>query len=509
MARSTSATSTTATPVTPLRSEEVASWPEAVESVIVGSGFSGIGMAIRLKQAGHEDFLLLEQAASLGGTWRDNDYPGCACDIPSTLYSFSFAPNPYWTRRYAPQGEILGYLTQCARRFGLQPHLRMRARLTKAEWNESAQKWDLWINDSIRLRARFLISGIGGLSRPLIPQIPGADTFKGEQFHSARWHHQLDLTGKRIAVIGTGASAIQFVPQIADKAAQVTLLQRTPAWILPKPDAGVPWLLRQLYHQLPGSQTLRRHLLYWQHEARALGFAVNPKILKLAEGLAKRHLRKQISDPQLREKLTPDYTMGCKRILLSNDFYPALMREHVALETTGIAQIKDHAIVLDDGREVACDVIIYGTGFDVMDPLGSLQVIGREGREIRETWTHGPQAYLGITAHQLPNFFFLMGPNTGLGHNSMVFMIEAQVDYVLRCIQSMQKRRDQSWEVTQSAQAGFIDEVMKKSARAVWTSGCKSWYLDAQGRNVSVWPDFTWKYWLRTRLPRRFDYLVN
>jgi cation diffusion facilitator CzcD-associated flavoprotein CzcO len=477
-----------------------------LDVLIIGSGFAGIGMAIRLKQSGIASFLILEKEAELGGTWYVNRYPGCACDVQSHLYSFSFEPNPEWSRMFASQPEIWRYLKRCADKHGLAAHLRLNTEVAGAEWDEGAGLWHVRTAGGERHSARALVSAVGGLSRPVVPDLPGLREFRGKTFHSQRWDHGYDLAGKRVAVVGTGASAIQFVPQIAPKVAQLDLYQRTPPWIIAKPDREIGWWERLLYKTAPASQKAFRNAIYWQLEARAVGFTVNPRLMKLPERWARSHIRRQIADPELRRKVTPDYTIGCKRVLISDDYYPALARPNVELVTGGARGVTAGGVVDAQGRERPVDAIIFGTGFDVGNVLGPLQVRGRGGVEIRDAWTDVPQAYLGTTVAGFPNLFLLTGPNTGLGHNSLIYMIEAQVEYVLGALKLMKRRRLKAVEVRADVMRAFNAGLQRQNRRNVWNSGCKSWYLDAQGRNFTLWPTFTWKFRELTRVFRAADY---
>lgn len=471
---------------------------------ILGTGFSGLGMAIRLKQAGENDFLLLEKEAGVGGTWRVNHYPGCACDVQSHLYSFSFAPNPEWSRMFAPQPEIKRYLEDCWERFGLAPHTQLNTELSRLSWNESSQHWLIETRDGKQFSARFVVSGMGGLSTPAFPSIKGLKTFKGKLFHSQQWDHDYDLSGKRVAVIGTGASAIQFVPQIQPRVGQLDLYQRTPPWIMPKPDRAISERERRLFRRHPALQKLWRGGIYSFLEARVLGFAISPQILRLASLVARHHLRKQIRDPELRRKLTPDYVMGCKRVLISNDYYPALTQPNVSLITDGVAEVRAHSIVTQDGQERTVDAIILGTGFTPADPIPRGLISGRNGVDLVDSWPRGPEAYKGTTTAGFPNLFFLMGPNTGLGHSSMVYMIESQIQYVMSALQLLDERALDTVEVKREAQERFNRKIDQTSARTVWQSGgCASWYLHPQsGRNCTVWPGFTWRF---RQITRHFD----
>jgi cation diffusion facilitator CzcD-associated flavoprotein CzcO len=476
-----------------------------LHTIIVGSGFSGLGMAIALRKAGQHDFVVLEKADEVGGTWRDNHYPGCACDIPSHLYSYSFELNPDWSRTYAPQAEILAYLKRCADKYGVRPHIRFNTPVRRAVFDEASGTW-LVHTDGTVLRARHLVLGVGALSRPAYPSIPGLERFQGARFHSAEWDHGYPLAGKRVAVIGTGASAIQFVPRIVPQVGRLFLFQRTPPWVLPRPDRPIGALRRRLFRAVPPLQGLYRAWLYWLLELCGVGFTMHPGIMKLAAAIGRRHLRRQVPDLALREKLTPRYTPGCKRILMANDYYPALCQPHVEVVTNEIAEVGADAVITRDGVARPVDAIIYGTGFQVSEFLTPLQVLGRGGADLNQVWRGGIEAYLGTTIAGFPNLFMLVGPNTGLGHNSMVFMIEAQIHYALRCMQEIAARAARFADVRPAAQAAFNGELQPRLQRTVWASGCRSWYLDRNGRNSTLWPGLTCEFWLRTRRLETADY---
>jgi cation diffusion facilitator CzcD-associated flavoprotein CzcO len=477
-------------------------------TVVIGTGFSGLGMAIQLKRDGRDDFAVLEKAADVGGTWRDNTYPGCACDVQSHMYSFSFEQNPRWSRSFSPQEEIWQYLRDVTDRYGLRRHIRFGVEVTGARWDADDNRWHI-STDHGEYTARFLVSGIGGLHMPNIPALPGIERFTGEKFHSARWNHDFDLTGKRVAVVGTGASAVQFVPEIAPSVAKLTLFQRTPPWIMPKPDHAMPGWVKTLFKRVPGVQRAYRDVLYWLLEARAIGFSSRPGLLKLASKIALRHLHKSVADPELRRKLTPDYVMGCKRVLISNDYFPALTRDNVEVDTAGVREVTETGIVDGDGVEHEVDAIIYGTGFHVTDAFDYLDITGVDGRDLSKHWrTNGIQTHLGITVAGFPNLFFLLGPNTALGHNSVVFMIESQIRYVAQAMALVAERGAAALDTRESAQARFQSDIQRKLVNGVWTQGgCKSWYLDSRGVNRTIWPGFTWRYWLHTRKvdPETFD----
>jgi cation diffusion facilitator CzcD-associated flavoprotein CzcO len=472
------------------------------EVVIVGSGFAGLCMGVRLRQAGIEDFVILEKDREIGGTWRDNRYPGCACDVPSHLYSFSFAQNPAWSRKYPRQGELLAYTREVAEQFGLVPHVRLGAGLQAATWDAARGRWRLRTAAG-EMTARTLVLGLGALGRPALPKLRGLAEFTGKTFHSARWDHGYDLTGKRIAVIGTGASAIQFVPEIAGKVARLDLYQRTPPWIVPRPDRAITGAEQWLMRKLPGYQQLFRGLLYLQHEVRVLGFVVDPRLMKLVRLLALRHIRSQISDPELRRKVTPDYMIGCKRILVMNEYYPALTRPNVEVIVDGIREVTANGIVDMNGETREVDAIIFGTGFDLADPLAGIPVAGVDGRDLHQTWQQdGISAYLGCAIAGFPNLFMVAGPNTGLGHNSMIYMIESAVNYVVDAVRTLRRRNLRAVDVQPEVQRAYNQRMQRRLGKAVWASGCKSWYLGEDGKNFTLWPGFTFEYRWATR---RFD----
>ncbi len=475
--------------------------PASVRIAIVGSGFAGLGMAIRLKQAGIEDFVVLDRADDVGGTWQANTYPGCQCDIPSHLYSFSFAPNPSWSRTYSRQPEIWAYLRRTAERHGLGEHLRLGHELTGAAWNEELRRWHVQTSRGA-FDASLLIDATGPLSQPSVPSIPGLDSFEGTLFHSAQWDHDHVLDGERVAVIGTGASAIQFVPKIQPKVGRMHVFQRTPPWIMPHTDRPTSRVERGLYRALPLAQRAVRTAIYWSRESLALGFTKDPRLAQPAELGAKLHLRRQVRDRELRRKLTPDYRLGCKRILLSNSWYPALCKPNVELVTDAIERIEGREIVLADGSRREVDTIILGTGFHVTDPPTAWLVRGRDGKTLAESAGRTPRAYLGTAMAGFPNMFKIIGPNTGLGHNSMVFMIESQLNYLIDAIALMDERDISSVEVKPAAVSAFNRELRALMPRTVWATGCASWYLDANGNNPTLWPDFTFRFRRRTR---RFD----
>jgi cation diffusion facilitator CzcD-associated flavoprotein CzcO len=465
---------------------------------IVGSGFAGLGAGVLLKREGFEDFAVFERAADVGGTWRDNAYPGCACDVESHLYSFSFAPNPTWSRSYSPQAEIFAYLRRCADEYGLRPHLRLRHELTSAAWDDGRKLWVLETSAG-RYTADVLIGGMGAFSEPSIPPLAGLDSFEGKVFHSARWDHAYDLGGRDVAVIGTGASAIQFVPEIQPKVGKLRLFQRTPAWVVPRYEHTLGPSTQALYRALPILQKLARGIIYARREVFVLAFR-HPRLMRLVEAFAVRYLKQCVADEDLRAKLTPSFRMGCKRILISNEYLPALARENVEVITESIREVRPRGIVTEDGTEHPADTIICGTGFRVTEMPFADRIRGRNGRTLAETWRGSPAAHWGTTVSGFPNLFLLLGPNTGLGHTSVVLMIESQLELVLGALRHMRKHGIAALEPRPEAQARFLADVDAHMGGTVWTTGgCASWYIDKTGRNSTLWPGYTFSFRRRCR----------
>ncbi len=472
--------------------------PQHTPIAIVGTGFSGLGAALQLKQNGCEDFVLLERAEEVGGVWRDNHYPGAACDVESHLYSFSFAPNPRWSHMFSRQSEILDYLRGCARDHGLYAKTSFRTEVREAYWNEDSQRWHLETSKG-PITADLLIAGMGGLSEPATPQIPGLDTFRGETFHSARWRHDYDLTKRKVAVIGTGASAIQFVPAIQPQVEKLTLFQRTPAWVMPRFDRPIGALEKRLYEAVPRLQELSRAVIYARREALVLGFR-NPPLMRALELVARAYLRKEITDPALRAKLLPRFRLGCKRILISSEYLPALAKPNVEVVVDPIRSVDEHGIVTRTGRHHQVDAIIFGTGFQVADLPFAHHVRGRGGKSLHQVWNGSLESLRATTVHGFPNLFLLLGPNSGLGHTSVLHILESQLQIVVDAVKRMRAGEFDVLEPTRLAQAVFMDMLQAKMEGTVWMEGgCASWYLDAKGRATTLWPGTTLEFRRRAK----------
>ncbi|MFL6138592.1 MAG: flavin-containing monooxygenase [Frankiaceae bacterium] len=477
--------------------------------VVVGAGFAGLGAAAGLLRAGVRDFVVLERAGDVGGTWRDNTYPGCACDIPSSLYSFSFAPNPDWSRFFPRQPEILDYLRRVTDDLGLRPHLRLATELLGAAWDDGSLLWRIE-TDRGQLTADVLVAAVGALSRPSLPGLPGLDRFGGPVFHSASWRHDVDLAGKRVAVVGTGASAVQIVPELAPVVERLVVVQRTPAWVGPRLDRPVSARQARLFRRFPPAQAAVRVVLYWLLELLGVGFTIDRRLLRPVEAEALRHLRRQVPDERLRAALTPHYAIGCKRILYSNDYYPALQRPGVELLASGLAELRPGALVTTGGQVREVDAVVLATGFAATEPAVAARITGRGGRALAAAWSGGMHAYLGTAVPGFPNLFLLVGPNSGLGHSSMVQVIESQVAHLLAGLRALASTGARSIEVRPDAEAAYNSRLQRRLRRTVWsTGGCASWYLDEHGRNTTLWPWSTWRFRLRARRLDRAAYVLR
>ncbi|WP_460107903.1 flavin-containing monooxygenase [Streptomyces sp. YKOK-J1] len=476
---------------------------EHVRVAVIGSGFGGLGAAVRLRREGITDFVVLERADGVGGTWRDNSYPGCACDVPSHLYSFSFAPNPDWPRTFSGQEHIRAYLEHVTDVFGLRPHIRFGAEVKLMRWDGERLRWEIETAGGT-LTADVVVSATGPLSDPKTPEIPGLESFPGKVFHSARWDHDYDLRGKRVAMVGTGASAIQIVPAIQRQVGRLTLFQRTPPWVMPRMDRAISAAERRLHQALPVTTRLRRGLLWGIRELQVQAFTKHPDELGLVERLAKRNMARAVKDPALRAKLTPDYRIGCKRILLSSEYYPALARPNVDVVASGLSEIRGSTVVAADGSEAEVDAIIFGTGFHVTDMPIAERVVGAEGVTLAETWKGGMRALRGASAAGFPNWMTIIGPNTGLGNSSMILMIESQLNYMADYLRQLDVLGGRTaLDARPAAVDAWNHEVQERMKRTVWnTGGCTSWYLDPSGRNTTIWPGTTAEF---RRATRRVD----
>lgn len=457
---------------------------------IIGTGFAGLTAALRLKKSNRNDFILFERATEVGGTWRDNVYPGCACDIASPLYSFADEPNPEWDQLYASQPQILGYLKDVVAKNSLQEHIQFNADIVECRFLEEHGHWLLTDRQGRSTTVRILLLGMGPLNRPFIPAFPGLETYKGTSFHSAEWDTDFDVRGKRVAVIGTGASAIQIVPSIAPEVAQLTVLQRTPAWITPRYDRRFSRFSKWLFRKVPLLQRLQREFIYWLNELIGVGFTGNKTVNRLMAWASLRKLKKEVQDPETRKKLTPNYTIGCKRILRSDDFYPTFNRPNVRLITENIEQFTPQGIRTADGTEHPVDAVVFATGFVAADMEFYTQVIGRNGRNLTAEWKEtGAEAYLGTAAAGYPNLAFMVGPNTGLGHNSIVHMMESQMHYVMQYIGHLEAQGEGTYlDVKAQEQQAYNNKLQQQFEGTVWSSGCKSWYLNKAGKNTTLYP---------------------
>jgi cation diffusion facilitator CzcD-associated flavoprotein CzcO len=481
--------------------------PIRTRAVIIGTGFSGLGMGIALQKQG-VDFVILEKADEIGGTWRDNTYPGCACDIPSHMYSFSFEPKPDWTHMWSLQPEILDYLKGVTDKYGLRRYVHFGSHVDRAHWDDAEMRWHVFTTAGQEYVAQFLISGAGALHIPLVPDIEGRDDFAGVAFHSAQWDHTVDLTGKRVAVIGTGASAIQLVPAIVDDVAELQVYQRTPPWVMPRPNNALPEWVRTVFTDVPGARALARVAIYWLHEVVGFGMTKQPWLLRVGAWLGKWNIRRSVQDKALRRKLTPDYRAGCKRILNSDTYYRGIANPKTQVITERITRITRDGIETADGAEHPVDVLVFATGFHVTDSYSYVDIKGPGGEDLVDRWTRdGVEAHRGVAVADMPNLFFLLGPNTGLGHNSVVFMIEAQIRYVAQAIAAVDATGAQAAAPTRAAQDEFNAQLQGELAKTVWnTGGCRSWYMDAKGVNRTLWSGMTWQYWLATRRFKRSEY---
>ncbi|MBK6809678.1 MAG: NAD(P)/FAD-dependent oxidoreductase [Sandaracinaceae bacterium] len=477
-----------------------------VETLILGAGFGGVGAAIRLTRAGLGDFLILERAADVGGTWRDNTYPGAACDIPSNLYSFSFAQNPEWSRAYSGSAEILQYVQRLVDEHQLRPRIRFHQNVSHMRFDERAGEWEVRTDTGSVFRARSVISATGGLANPGYPAIEGRERFAGKTIHSARWDHGYDFAGKRVAVIGTGASAVQIIPELVKVAGSVKVFQRTPGWVVPRPDYRVPERQKARFRRNPAAQTAARQALFWGHESSALAVIWPSPLTRVAEGIASAHLRRQVQDPWLRRQLTPNFRIGCKRVLLSSDYYPALQQPNCKLITWPIVRIGEHGVHTAEGVEHQVDCVVFATGFEVHKQSTPFPVVGLGGRVLADEWRGGAQAYKSMNVTGFPNLHFILGPNSGPGHNSALVYMESQIDYAVQGVRTLAETGARFLDVRPEVQQRYNEGLQKRLAKTNWASGCKSWYLTADGFNATMYPGFATQYAQELRHFQRGDY---
>jgi cation diffusion facilitator CzcD-associated flavoprotein CzcO len=469
---------------------------------IIGAGFSGIGMAIRLKQQGYSNFTIFERSNNVGGTWRDNTYPGCACDVASHLYSFSFEKKSDWSHVFSSSGEIYQYLQECVKKYDLNPHIKLETTIKEMRFIVSENQWAITTKSEDVFYADIVVNGTGPLNKPNIPEIAGLEKFEGKIFHSSNWDHRHDLTDKNVACIGTGASAIQFVPKIVETVNALKLFQRTPTWLVPRFDRAYSSIVKWVFKNVPGIQNLYRLFLYWRNEYYGIGIIGYPFFNKILQKASQLYLKSKVKDRDLREKLTPSYQIGCKRINISDDYYDSLQHPNTELITESIESIGAAEIKTADGTTHQCDTIIFGTGFITQEYLQPMKIYGLEDQELTEKWAGSAESYLGISVSGFPNYFLLLGPNTGLGHNSVIFMVEAQIEYVLRALNYLEGSSKSFVDVKLSEQEAFCNSTQSKLKNLSWGSGCDSWYLSKTGQNYTIWPGFTPSYWWKTR---RFD----
>lgn len=485
---------------------EAADNTDIIETAIIGAGFGGIGLAIRMQQQGLQDFLIFEKAGDVGGVWRDNIYPGAACDVPSHLYSFSFEPNPDWGRRFSPQQEIYSYLQYCARKHNLKDKLCYGHELNSMRFDEERGLWIIEFTEGRRQLARSVVMAIGALNIPQYPNIKGLQDFKGRLMHTAEWDAEFKPNGKRIAVIGTGASAIQAIPELQKTADSLAVFQRTPPWVMPKFDKKIKPSEARRFRRFPFLQRLSRGVQYSIAESVVLGFLWDSFLTRIFEKVGRSHLRKVIKDPVLREKLTPSYSMGCKRVLLSDDYYPALQKPNVSLIDSGISHIDETGVVDANGQHHELDAIVLATGFKVPVAGSPMPVYGMAGRNLNDDWAEGSEAYKGMTVSGYPNMLYMMGPNTGPGNTSVIYYIESQIHYALKYLKRLRRQPEHYLDLRKDVQRRFNDDLQAKMEGTTWTSGCNSWYLTPSGKNTTLWPSFSWRYRLMTKKFTFADY---
>ncbi|WOJ92422.1 NAD(P)/FAD-dependent oxidoreductase [Congregibacter variabilis] len=489
-------------------SAEPSAGTSAHQVVIIGAGMSGLCMGIKLRERGITDFVILEKSPEVGGTWYDNTYPGACCDVASVLYSYSFAPNPDWSHKFSPHNEIKAYFQRCAQEFGLLPHLRLSTQVEHAQWQEDTGLWEIRLANGETLTARSVVSGLGQLNRPNIPDFAGRDSFTGHAFHSARWDHDYDLSGKRVAVIGNAASALQFIPHIAKEVEQLYVYQRSANYVIKRDDRAYKDWEKWVFRYVPFAQKAARAMVYFRGEWLFYPVLRNSStwLLKQWEKWCKEYREEEIPDQELRDKLTPDYRLGCKRILISDDFYGAFVRDNVELVTSPITGMGEDSVRTEDGVDRPVDAVIYATGFKTSEMHSAVDFKGENGVSLQEAWRDGAEAYRGVCTHGFPNFFMLYGPNTNLGSNSIIFMVERQVDYVVNCIDKLLSHELRALDINQSVQMAYSERMQGELAQTVWVASCESWYKNAAGKVTNNWPRSTLAYWWHMRSPDFADF---
>ncbi|MFW0791515.1 flavin-containing monooxygenase [Gordonia sp. CPCC 205333] len=467
----------------------------SISVAIIGAGFAGIGTAIRLQDKGITDFVIFERDTRVGGTWRDNTYPGAACDIPSRLYSYSFAPNPDWSHTYSGSDEILAYIDSMVESSGVASHIRFEHTVTGLRYDEETGEWTITFDSGREpVRARSVVVASGPLANASFPDIRGIEEYAGHKIHSARWDHDYDFTDKKVAVVGTGASAVQIVPELVKTAKSVKVFQRTPGWVLPRVNLSITESTKERYRKTPLTQRLARSAWFWGHESVALGVVWNTPLTRVVEAVSKLHLRSQVSDPWLRRQLTPDFAAGCKRLLMTSDYYPALQKDNCKLVTWPIAQLSTNGIRTVEGIEHQADVIVFATGFEVSKAGTPIPITGIDGRDLAAEWSKGAYAYRSVAVSGYPNLYFTFGPNSGPGHSSALVYMEAQIDYITDAISLVTENAWKSLEVRSDAQASYNEDIQAKLTGTTWNSGCQSWYLTEDGFNATMFPGFATQY---------------
>lgn len=479
-----------------------------ISTAIIGAGFAGIGAAIRLKDKGITDFVIFERDSRVGGTWRDNTYPGAACDIPSRLYSYSFAPNPDWSHTYSGSAEILGYIDSMVESSGVAPHIRFDHTVTGLTYDADAGEWTVDLQGREPVRARTVIVASGPLSNASFPNIEGIDAYEGHKIHSARWDHDYDFAGKKVAVVGTGASGVQIVPELVKVAQSVKVFQRTPGWVLPRINTPTGGWLKRIYKDVPFAENLMRSAWFWGHESVALGVVWESPFTRVVEALSLANLRAQVKDPWMRRQLKPDFSAGCKRLLMTSEYYPALQADNCKLVTWPIARLSPKGIRTVEGIEHQFDVIVFATGFDVSKAGTPIPIIGIDGRDLACEWSKGAYAYRSVAVSGYPNLFFTFGPNSGPGHSSALVYMEAQIDYIVEAIGKLLQFGWTALDVRPEVQARYNEDIQRRLQSTTWNSGCQSWYLTDDGFNATMFPGFASQYVNQLKAVNLHDYKI-